>query len=102
MREGIYRVYRKYVDASGKHQSRLVARFVFYGDRIQPLEDHDGLVESLAPTGKVTAKTFRRLENMNESAYWDLVTEDAIQGGERTDLLPEVQDAGPAAWPTKE
>jgi hypothetical protein len=101
MHEGIYRVYRKYVAEDGRSQSRLVGRFVFYGDRLVSLEDHDGLVESLAPNGKVTEKTLRRLGNLSESPYWDLVLEDDVQAGEHEDLLPEV-DVGPAAWPKPE
>lgn len=103
MREGIFRLYRKYVGGDGKTQARLVARFLLYGDRLTTLEDHDGLVESLSSNGKVTAKTLRRLENIEASPYWDLVFEDDIQEGKHEDLLPEVgEDAGPAAWPTQE
>ncbi len=99
MLEGIYRVYRRYVDETGRSQARQVARFIFYGDSLTGLEDHDGIIESLAPDGKVTGRVLARLESMDASPYWDLVHEDAIQGGEHEHLLPEVDDAGPGEWP---
>jgi len=101
MREGIYRLYRQYVDEKANTQRRLVARFVFYGDTITALEDHDGMVEQLAPNGKVTKNILQRLALMQHSPYWSMVHEDEIQGGHHEDLLPEVQEAGPSNWPVK-
>jgi hypothetical protein len=43
-----------------------------------------------------------RLKNMAQSPYWELINEDEIQAGEHEHLLPEVQDAGPGAWPEQE
>jgi len=99
MKEGIFRVYRRYVDEHGQAQSRQVARFIFYGQNLTALEDHDGLIEGLAPDGRVTDRTLERLNNMASSAYWHLVNEYDLQAGEHNDLLPEVDDAGPPAWP---
>jgi hypothetical protein len=99
MREGIYRLYRQYIDDKAQTQRRQVARFVLYGDRLSALEDHDGMVEQMAPDGKVTANLLQRLSLMEHSAYWKLVHEDDIQGGHHEDMLSEVQDGGPASWP---
>jgi hypothetical protein len=101
MREGIYRLYRQYIDDHGRVQHRLVSRFVFYGQALHGLEDHDGILESLAPEGRVDASTLARLESIERSPYWELVHEDEVQAGEHEHLLPEV-DAGPTAWPAGE
>lgn len=102
MREGIYRLYRNYVDEKAQTQRRQVARFVLYGESISALEDHDGMVEQLAPDGKVTSNILQRLALMQHSPYWSLVHEDDIQSGEHSDLLPEMNDGTPAAWPAPE
>lgn len=102
MRDGIYRLYRLYVDDHGRQQRRLAGRFLLYGEQMTHLEDHDGVLETLSPNGHVTAKTLGRLQSMSASPYWELVHEDEVQAGHHEHLLPEYQDAGPAAWPTKE
>lgn len=101
MREGIYRLYRRYTDDKAQTQRRLVARFVLYGESLTTLEDHDGVVESLAPDGHVNSRTIQHLHSMGASPYWELVHEDAVQAGEHPDLLPENQDGGPGHWPTR-
>lgn len=102
MREGIYRLYRLYVNEKAETQRRQVARFVLYGDSISALEDHDGMVEQLAPDGKVTANILQRLRLMGHSPYWSLVHEQDVQAGEHDDLLPEMNDGMPPAWPSSE
>jgi hypothetical protein len=102
MREGIYRLYRNYVDEKAQTQRRQVARFVLYGDSLSALEDHDGLVEQLVPDGKVTTNILQRLELMEHSPYWSLVHEDDVQGGEHEDLLPEMNDGMPGQWSSTE
>lgn len=99
MREGVYRLFRNYIDDHGKTQRRQVARFIFYGETLSGLEDHDGVLESLAPNYHVTNETLMRLRSMQQSPYWDLVREEDIQAGEHEHLLPEMQDGGPGAWP---
>jgi hypothetical protein len=101
MREGIYRLYRNYVSEKAETQRRQVARFVLYGDSLTALEDHDGLVEQLAPNGKVTANILQRLKLMEHSPYWSLVHEQDVQGGEHEDMLPEM-GVGPTEWPMPE
>lgn len=102
MREGIYRLYRLYVDDRGQTQRRMLGRFVLYGEMLTTLEDHDGVVEGLAPDGRVTGDVLARLKNISSSPYWELIHEEEIQGGEHEHLLPEVEEAGPEAWPTQE
>lgn len=102
MREGIYRLYRLYVDDHAKVQRRQVARFVLYGEELNSLEDYDGLIEALAPNGYVDGEVLARLKNMDRSPYWELVHEDDIQAGQHEHLLPEMRDGGPGAWPQQE
>ena len=90
MREGIYRLYRNYAGKDGRLQRRLVGRFILYGNTLNDLEDHDGVLESLAPDHRVSAETLARLRSMQQSPYWDLVHEEEVQSGEHPDLLPEM------------
>lgn len=101
MKDGIYRLYRLYVDDHAREQRRMVGRFILYGETLSYLEDHDGVLESLAPNGHVDDDVLGRLKNMQRSPYWELIPEDDIQAGEHENLLPE-QDAGPEAWPRQE
>lgn len=94
MKEGIYRLFRLYPGDDGRVQQRLLGRFVLYGEKLMALEDHDGIVESLAPEGRVTDGTLAQLRAMSHSPYWRLTHENDIQAGEHEDLLPEA-DAGP-------
>jgi hypothetical protein len=101
MREGIWRLYRNYVNEKAETQRRQVARFVLYGESISALEDHDGLVEQLAPDGKVTTDILNRLRGMQHSPYWSLINEQDMQAGEHEDAMPEMA-AGPGHWPRPE
>jgi hypothetical protein len=84
MQEGTFRLYRNYEGGS-----RMVARFAFTGTGIQVLEDHDGIMDDLAPNGRMNDRVLQRLESMSESPYWRLVSEEDIQSGEHDDLIPE-------------
>jgi len=89
MKEGIWRVYRNYVDEDGGFEQVLVAHFVLYGGTLTALSDHDGIIASLAPEGKVTARTLARLRAMSSSPYWQLICQDDIESGEYPHLLPD-------------
>lgn len=88
MQEGIWRLYRNYIDDDGGIQKRLIGRFLLYGEFFSVLEDHDNLLEKLVPDGQVTAKVLARFKNMEQSPYWDLVLEKDVQEGKHPDLLP--------------
>ncbi len=89
MKEGVWRLYRLYPDEDGNVQKRLVARFILVGDRLEHLEDHDGIMESFGE--RLDARGLARLTSMMHSPYWALVHEDDIKSGEHTDLLPEME-----------
>lgn len=101
MREGIWRLYRLYVGDSLKPQRRMVGRFLLYGDTLGVLEDHDDILEKLAPNGVVNEDVLKRLALLDRSPYWELVNEDDIQAGEHPEHLPELQDGGPEEWPAE-
>jgi len=89
--EGIYRVYRHHPGEEGDVQQRMVARFAIVADRVEVLEDHDDILDSIVPGGRLTDKTLSRLVAMKHSPYWRLVNEDDLKAGEHPDLLPEVE-----------
>ena len=89
--EGLYRLYRHHLGEEGDAQQQMLARFVLVGDRIEVLEDHDDILDSIIPDGRLTNKTLGRLVAMKHSPYWRLVNEDDLKAGEHPDLLPEVE-----------
>lgn len=92
MKEGILRLYHTIVDENDNFHKMLMAKFVFYGNRIVVLEDHSGIMDDLVPQGKVTDQILNRLERLNDSPYWAIISEQDIREGNHDNLIPEKLD----------
>jgi hypothetical protein len=73
-------------------------RFLLHGGRIHVLEDHFGIVADLIDSGagQVTPEVERRLDTLQHSAYYDLVSDGQVERGERPDLIPTADLGDPA------
>jgi hypothetical protein len=96
---GIWLLYRKLQGEKGETH-RLMGRFAIHGGDLTIMEDHDGALEGMFPSGPVTGRELRRMQSMEngQSAYWELVKEDDLNQGKRADLVPELE-LGSESWP---
>jgi hypothetical protein len=88
---GVYRIYRVYADKYPHVERRLMGRFAIIGGVISILEDHDDFLEGMIPPGPLTGRILSRMQQLEHSAYWQVVHEDDIKDGNHEDLVPEFQ-----------
>lgn len=92
---GIWRLYREYPVGHEKLEERLVGVFAIVGGVVHHLEDHDGILDDIVPEGRLNDRTFMRMLQLENSAYWRLVFENDIHDGEHPELLPEATGGEP-------
>lgn len=79
--DGIYRVYAHRFDEAGQRHDRIMGRFAIEQGLLLILEDHYGKLHHLFPQGLITARTKKRMENLERSGYHQIVREDHVNQG---------------------
>lgn len=91
----IYSVYRSVPkdDGTDGFDRRLLATYALHGNNFESLSDYDGALSHI-PNGPLDASSVKKLQNLSNSIYSDVVSKEDIRSGKRLDLLPETPSNG--------
>ena len=96
---GIYMVYRRFPKVDGGPEDRqLLGKFVIFGTELRVLEDHEGLVEDVFPSGPLSGLILKRIAQMKDSPYFSVIKQEDIEQGMHEDEIPTIE-LNPEPWP---
>ena len=90
MNDGVYLLYRKFPNAEGQVERRLVGAFAILHGSIHLMEDHEGFLERELAPGPLSIGKLRWMARMSLSPYWDLIREQNVAEGNDPDAIEEL------------